>query len=254
MRILAIGDVCGIAGVDFLCKKLHSFKKQCNADFVIVNGENATGRGITPSLAEDIFVAGADVITLGNHAFDNRQILDYLDDGRDIIRPLNTPPQRPGNGYVVLHCMGMSLCVANLIGRVAMDYNCSSPFSAADTLLKDVSADAYIFDFHAESTSEKRAMAYHLDGRACVLFGTHTHIPTADEQVTQKGLGYITDLGMTGGCDSVIGVKAEQSLLHFRGGLAPRFEQSDRDLRIQGAYFDIEKNGRCTLVQRIECK
>lgn len=252
MVILAIGDVVGDPGMDILCRRLGRLQRQVGADLTVVNGENATGRGITPALAEDIFYAGADVITLGNHTFANRQICDYLDEQPHILRPLNFPTQQPGQGSVVVEVQGRRVCVANLQGRVGMDYNVSSPFSAADALLRETEADLFLLDFHAEATSEKLAMGYHLAGRAAAVWGTHTHVPTADERILPGGTGYITDVGMTGGFDSVLGVRWEQSVAMFRGELAPRFQPSDRNKQIQGAVFTIDNStGCCTQVQRV---
>ena len=252
MVILAIGDVVGDPGMDILCRRLGRLQRQVGADLNVVNGENATGRGITPALAEDIFYAGADVITLGNHTFANRQICDYLDEQPHILRPLNFPAQQPGQGSVVAEVQGRRVCVANLQGRVGMDYNVSSPFSAADALLRETEADLFLLDFHAEATSEKLAMGYHLAGRAAAVWGTHTHVPTADERILPGGTGYITDVGMTGGFDSVLGVRWEQSVAMFRGELAPRFQSSDRNKQIQGAVFTIDNStGCCTQVQRV---
>ena len=252
MVILAIGDVVGDPGMDILCRRLGRLQRQVGADLTVVNGENATGRGITPALAEDIFYAGADVITLGNHTFANRQICDYLDEQPHILRPLNFPAQQPGQGSVVAEVQGRRVCVANLQGRVGMDYNVSSPFSASDALLRETEADLFLLDFHAEATSEKLAMGYHLAGRAAAVWGTHTHVPTADERILPGGTGYITDVGMTGGFDSVLGVRWEQSVAMFRGELAPRFQPSDRNKQIQGAVFTIDNStGCCTQVQRV---
>ena len=254
MVVLVIGDVVGDPGMDNLYSGLRQLKKQVGADLTIVNGENATpvGKGITPALAEEIFDMGADVIPLGNHTFGNRQICDYLDDQPNILRPLNYPPQQPGHGYAVVECRGKQVCVCNLQGRVGMDYIPSDPFASADWLLKNVQADLYLVDFHAEATSEKQAMGYHLNGRAAAVWGTHTHVPTADERVLSGGTGYITDIGMTGGVESVIGVRWEQSLAMFRGQLGERFKPSDRDCRVQGVVFELNDQGKCTAVRRVE--
>ena len=253
MKILAIGDVCGTPGVDILRSKLHHLKKTCGADLVIVNGENACGRGISPQLADDIFQAGADVITLGNHSFANRQICDYLDEHKDIIRPSHLHPSLPGRGYTVVDAGAYRVCVANLIGRLNMDFNAACPFAEADRIMKEAEADLFVFDFHAEATSEKRAFGFYLDGRAAAVYGTHTHIPTADACVLPKGTAYMTDLGMTGSIESVIGIKAEQSIQYFRGYLAPRFEASDKDCRIQGFVF--ETDGRLAVsAERVEIR
>ena len=255
MIVLAIGDVVGDPGMDVLCRRLRQLKKQVGADLTIVNGENATpvGKGITPALAEEIFDAGADVITLGNHTYGNRQICDYLDEQPNILRPLNYPPQQPGQGYVVTECRGKRVCVCNLQGRVGMDYIPSDPFAMAEKLLKTADADLFLVDFHAEATSEKQAMGWHLDGRAAAVWGTPTHVPTADGRVLPGGTGYITDIGMTGGIDSVIGVRWEQSLAMFRGHLGERFKPSDKNCRIQGAVFKIDdQTGKCLSVERVE--
>lgn len=252
MVVLAVGDVVGEPGVELLYRRLRAFQKKLGADFTVVNGENAAGRGITPRLADDLFSAGADIITLGNHTFGNRQICDYLDDRTDILRPMNFPSQQPGRGFVVTECMGMRVCVCNLQGRVNLDYNVSSPFAAADALFQQAEADVYLVDFHAEATSEKLAMGYHLNGRASAVWGTHTHVPTADIRILSGGTGYITDLGMTGGQDSVLGVRWEQSLKMFRGDLTERFRASDKDVRMQGALFEIDRSGHCTHAERIE--
>lgn len=254
MKILAVGDVVGLPGVDLLSKRLPGLRAKLGADFVIVNGENACVRGISPHDAMDIFAAGADVITLGNHTFDNRKICDFLDENRNIIRPANMPPQRPGNGYTVAECMGKRVCVINLIGRGGMDFHNTSPFATVRQLLDEIEADIFAVDFHAELTSEKQAMAYYLEERVSVLFGTHTHVQTADARVFPSGMGYITDLGMTGGLDSVIGIKPGQSLSQFLGYLAPRFEASDSDLRIQGALFRLGHDGKCLEVTRIDTR
>ncbi len=251
MRILAVGDVCGAQGVDFLCGNLSKLKRLHEIDFVVVNGENATMRGISPQNAEDIFSAGADVITLGNHAFDNKKIFDFLDDNPNIIRPVNMPSMRPGNGYRIIDDGRLRICVISLIGRYMMDYHCENPFTAVDQIIKATKADLYIVDFHAESTSEKRALAFYLDGRASVLFGTHTHVQTADEQVMPGGLGYITDVGMTGGVHSVIGVYPDMAVAKFLGEITPRFEQTADGMCIQGAIFDVAQDGKCTDVQRL---
>ncbi len=252
-RILALGDVCGEAGVEILRRKLWSLRKLYGADFVVANGENAAGNGIKPAQARELFDAGADVVTLGNHALGRREIADVLEDMPHLLRPANWPASAPGEGVTVYDTGKARVCVIDLIGRVGMSVGADSPFDAADRLLAAYRerADIFVVDFHGEATSEKCAMAYHLDGRASVLFGTHTHVATADERIFPGGLGYITDLGMTGAADSVIGVKWEQSLAFFRGDMLVRFEPSDRAPRIQGALFTLGDGGRCTAVERI---
>lgn len=254
MKILVIGDVCGEPGVAFLSRNLRKLKKQEQADLVIVNGENASMRGISPDQAEEIFFSGADVITLGNHAFANRQSWDYLDEKREIVRPLNVSPKKPGVGYITVDCCGKRVCVVNLMGQLDMDYSVDSPFRAMDALLKRENADVYVVDFHGEATSEKKAFAYYMAGKVAVVFGTHTHVPTADEQVLPGGTGFISDIGMTGGVASVIGVKWQQSVEFFTGGLGQRFQSSEEDLRIQGAVFTLDNGGKCVDVKRVEYK
>lgn len=253
MKILAVGDVVGTPGIDILSSKLHHLKKTTSAELTIVNGENACMRGISPELADAIFAAGADVITLGNHTFANRKICDYLDDNKNIIRPYNLNPALPGHGYTVIEAGAYKVCVANLIGRLYMDFNASCPFKAADEVFKSVEADLFVFDFHAQASSEKRALGFYLDGRAAALYGTHTHVPTADACILPGGTAYITDIGMTGGISSVIGIKKAQSVEYFRGYLAPRFEASSEDPRVQGFLFDTDGRGAIS-AERVEIK
>ncbi len=252
-KILAIGDVCGRAGLDILRRKLWGLRKFYGVDFVVANGENAAGNGITPAQARALFDAGADVITLGNHGLHKREIAAFLDDEPYIVRPANWPSGAPGTGVTVYDTAKTRICVMNLIGRVDIGFGAANPFETVDILLERYQdkADVFVVDFHAEATSEKCAMAYHLDGRAGVLFGTHTHVQTADERVFPGGLGFITDLGMTGAADSVIGVKWEQSLAYFRGDMLVRFEESANCPRIQGALFTIEDGGKCVAVERV---
>ena len=254
MKILVIGDVCGEPGVAFLSRNLRKLKNQEQADLVIVNGENASMRGISPDQADEILFSGADVITLGNHAFANRQSWNYLDETRDVVRPLNVSPRKPGIGYTIVETCGKRVCVVNMMGQLNMDFSVDNPFRAMDQLLKQTDADVYVVDFHGEATSEKKAFAYYMAGRVAVVFGTHTHVPTADEQVLPGGTGYISDIGMTGGIASVIGVKWQQSVEFFTGGLGQRFQSSEEDLRMQGAVFTLDNQGKCVDVKRVEYK
>lgn len=253
LRILALGDVCGASGLTFLQKKLWQMRKYYSADFVVINGENAAVRGITPAQARTLRDAGADVITLGNHAFSRREIASCLDDEPYIVRPANWASSLPGTGMCFYPADKAEFCVINLIGRVGMNAGPESPFDTADALLAKARARTkfIIVDFHAEATSEKIALAYHIDGRASILFGTHTHVQTADERVFPRGLGYLTDLGMTGAVDSVIGVRAEQSVAFFRGNFLSRFEDAGGAAAACGALFKLDESGRCTGVERI---
>ena len=253
LRILALGDVCGASGLAFLQKNLWQLRKAYNADFVVVNGENTAVRGITPAQARTLHDAGADVITLGNHAFSRREIGPYLDETPNILRPANWASSMPGAGMCFYQTDKAEVCVINLIGRVGMNVGPESPFDTADRLLEKARSRTkrIVVDFHAEATSEKIAMAYHIDGRASILFGTHTHVQTADERIFPKGLGYITALGTTAAVDSVIGVRAEQSLAFFRGNFLSRFEDAGGEAAACGAVFTLDANGRCTAVERI---
>lgn len=255
-NVLAIGDVVGANGVKHLARHLRSLKKLKNIDFTVVNGENAAMVGLTSDDAEDIFTAGADVITLGNHSFGRIQIESYLDENRYILRPANLGGRVPGRGYGVYDCGRFRIAVMNLIGRCDLEFNADNPFSAADRLLKDgEKADFTLVDFHAEATSEKLALAYYLDGRVSALWGTHTHVPTADEQVFPKGTGYITDLGMTGAVQSVLGIEPQQSVEKFLGGLPGRYRAAAGECKMQGAIFSLDsKTGLCAQVERVDIR
>lgn len=252
LRVLAVGDVTGVNGLQYLQKKLRAVKKEYQIDLCIVNGENASVVGITPRQAEMIWDAGADVITLGNHTWNRREITACLDDRREILRPANLLPSLPGRGWGVYETKIGPVAVVNLLGRCGMDFGPDNPFHVVDKILKQAGEIPVLVDFHAEATSEKLAMAYYLDGRVSALWGTHTHVQTADEQVLEKGTGYLTDLGMTGPMRSVLGVRPEQSIALFRGELTSRFECADGPCRLSAAVFTIDgASRRCTAVERI---
>lgn len=255
-HILAIGDVVGEAGVRHLSRHLRSVKKLKDIAFTVVNGENASGVGLTPNQAEDIFTAGADVITLGNHTWGRaRDIAPYLDECGYILRPANYTGRAPGRGWAVYDLGPVRIRVVNLIGRCGLDFNAENPFTTMDRVLKEEPAEFTLVDFHAEATSEKLAMGYYLDGRVSALWGTHTHVPTADERVYPKGTGYITDLGMTGPVESVLGIRPQQSVETFLGGLAGRYQVADGPCKLQGAVFTLESDtGLCTAVERIDIR
>ena len=254
-RILAVGDVVGEAGVSHLRRHLRGLKKMKDIAFTVVNGENAAGVGLTRDQAEDIFAAGADVITLGNHTWGKPQIADYLDECPYILRPANYTGRAPGKGYGVFDCGRIKIGVMNLIGRCNLDFHAENPFTAADKLLKGEKGTFTLVDFHAEATSEKLAMAYYLDGRVSALWGTHTHVPTADEEVFSKGTGYITDLGMTGPVRSVLGIRPEQSVETFLGGLPGRYQTAGGSCKLQGAVFELDSDtGLCVGVERIDIR
>ena len=251
-HILAVGDVVGEPGLRHLEKNLRPLKKLKDIAFTVVNGENASGVGLTPEQAWRIYDAGADAVTLGNHTFGKMQIRDMLEETPWLLRPANYTGRAPGHGCEIFDLGAVRVRVMNLIGRCDLDWKAGDPFTTADALLKQGEADFTLVDFHAEATSEKLALGYYLDGRVSALWGTHTHVPTADERILPGGTGYITDVGMTGGFDSVLGVRWEQSVAMFRGELAPRFQSSDRNKQIQGAVFTIDNStGCCTQVQRV---
>ena len=256
LRVLAIGDVVGERGVDFLCRHLPTLRRQYDIHFTVVNGENAASNGLMPQQARDIFSAGADVITMGNHTWGKRQIVDEMERNPYILRPANYTSRAPGRGWGIFDGpRGTTIRVVNLIGRCGMDSNFDNPFTKMDEILKDGDATLTLVDFHAEATSEKLAMSYYLDGRVSALWGTHTHVPTADERVCPKGTGYITDLGMTGVIESVLGIDPRQSVEGFLGGLPGRYRAPEGPAKLQGAIFTLDSaTGLCTAVERIDIR
>ena len=255
VNILAVGDVVGDSGLRFLEKRLRRIRTELDVAFTVVNGENAAMTGLLPEQADAILAAGADVITLGNHAFGKGKLYRYLDDTPYILRPANFAPQSPGRGWGVFDASFGSVCVVNLIGRCGMNFGPDNPFVQASEIVKDAGAKVTLVDFHAEATSEKLAMSYYLDGRVSALWGTHTHVPTADERVCPKGTGYLTDLGMTGAVESVLGIRPEQSIETFLGGLPGRYQTPDGPCKLQGAIFTLDgSTGLCTGVERIDIR
>ena len=252
-RILAVGDVVGNPGLSCLKKHLRSLRKQYRIDFCVVNGENACMVGMTPAQGEAILDAGADVITLGNHTWNRREICSYLDDTDRVLRPANFAPQLPGTGVGIYPTDLGNLAVVNLIGRCGMDFGPDNPFTKIDGILKQLHGMPVLVDFHAEATSEKLAMGFYLDGKVSALWGTHTHVPTADLRILPKGTGYITDLGMTGPRDSALGVRPEQSIAMFRGELTSRYESAPGPTWLCGAVFTLDsETGRCIAVEQVQ--
>ena len=253
LHILAVGDVVGEGGQDILSRRLREIQEREDIHFTVVNGENASGVGITPRQARGILEAGADVITLGNHTWNRIQIGDFLDKEDRILRPSNYAGRVPGRGMGVYLCQGLRLAVLNLMGRVELNPNLDSPFKEANRLLRNGGYDLALVDFHAEATSEKGAMGYYLDGRVSALWGTHTHVPTADTQILPKGTGFVTDLGMTGPSRSVLGIRPENSINLFLGGLPRRYEEAEGPCKLNACLFviDTEKK-RCVEVRRAD--
>ena len=253
MKILVVGDIVGQAGVKHLQTNLRKIKNQLGADLVIVNGENAAEiHGIAQNDAVDIFYAGADVITTGNHAFGRYDIYSYLDDEKYILRPANFPGSAPGHGYCIINAGGARVLVMNIQGNVSMKVALASPFETADAILRRESGnyDVAVLDFHAEATSEKLAMGYYLDGRTSVVFGTHTHVATADEQILPRGTGYITDIGMTGPDVSILGVAIDCIIKGFTTSMPQRYRVADGKITAHGALFTLAGD-KCTKVERI---
>ncbi|MCD7887361.1 MAG: TIGR00282 family metallophosphoesterase [Clostridiales bacterium] len=254
LHILAVGDVVSQSGVSYLRRHLSTVKRLNQVHFTVVNGENAAGVGLTADDAEAIFTAGADVITLGNHTWGKIKITQFLEDNRYILRPANFPQRLPGRGWAVYEGpMGFRIGVVNLIGRVEMDPNVDNPFTVADAALAEMDADLVLVDFHAEATSEKLALGWYLDGSVSAVWGTHTHVPTADCRMLPKGTGYATDLGMTGPRDSVIGIQPEISINKFLGGLPRRYEPAPGPCQMNAVLFTVDSETRaCVGVQRID--
>ena len=253
LHVLAVGDVVGEGGQDILSRRLPGLKEETGAHFTVVNGENASGVGITPRQARGIFEAGADVITLGNHTWNRIQIGDYLDKEPNILRPANYAGRVPGRGFGVYQCRGMRIAVLNLMGRVELNPNLDSPFKEANRLLRSGEYDLALVDFHAEATSEKGAMGWYLDGRVQAVWGTHTHVPTADCQILPKGTGFVTDLGMTGPSRSVLGIKPEHSINLFLGGLPRRYEEAEGPCRLNACLFVLDtQSKKCVEVRRAD--
>ena len=254
-RVLAVGDVVGEPGLRHLERHLRPLQRHLGAHFTVVNGENAAGVGLTQDQALRIRDAGADAVTLGNHAFGKSQIADFLDDTPWLLRPANFTGRAPGHGWEIFDLGAVRIRVVNLIGRCDLSWGADNPFTAADRLLEAGEADFTLVDFHAEATSEKLALGYYLDGRVSALWGTHTHVPTADERVYPKGTGYITDLGMTGPVESVLGIEPRQSVETFLGGLPGRYRSPEGPCKLQGALFTLDGGtGLCAAVERVDVR
>lgn len=257
MKVLCIGDVCGSIGCNFLLKTLPRIKRENAIDFVVVNGENsADGNGFTKNSIESIYTAGADVVTGGNHSFRREESLPLLDDDAFLLRPHNIPEISFGKGYCLVDCGRYSVAVINLAGVIGLEkLGAASPFDALDELIERAKTDGasvILVDFHAEATSEKRALGIYSDGRVSAFFGTHTHVLTADAQVLPNKTGYITDIGMTGPVQSVLGVRSDIIIERLKSRNMQKFVLAEGECYINGCIFEIdEKSGKCLSAKAI---
>ncbi len=244
LKILAIGDIVGPRAVEYLSKNLWRLRSRVGADLVIANGENsAEPNGIDKVSAKAIFDSGVDVITTGNHVFRKSSVFSYLDDEEYILRPLNFPSECPGHGDTVIKVDGVRVLVLNVLGQSYMDAN-ESPFSAVERALERNSGeyDFCVLDIHAEATGEKKAIAYNFDDKIACAFGTHTHVQTNDAQILDGKCAYITDLGMCGACDSILGVKKEAVIFKLKTKMLSKFDFSEGEIELNGAVFEFDRN------------
>ncbi len=256
MKILAIGDIVGGIAIDYLEKKLSRFVNENKVDFVIANAENASEiKGLSRRDAEALYNVGVDFITLGNHAFGKRDIYSFLDENEHrIIRPANFPASAPGSGYTIINIDGYKVLIMNILGTMFMN-PINSPFEAVDVALEREKGnfDFAILDIHAEATSEKLAIARYFDGRIAIMFGTHTHVQTADECILPMGSAYITDLGMAGPENSILGTKVEAIIDRFIMQTPQYFTVADGGVKVHGAIFDIDpSNSKIKSVKRVK--
>ena len=253
MRVLFIGDVVGKPGREGLAATMPALREEHKPDLVIANGENvAGGVGITEETGRELFEMGVDVITLGNHAYRHRDSYGFIASEQRLIRPANYPASNPGQGHTIVDAAGMRVAVVNLSGALYLRVE-RSPFPVADEIIGELSgrADAIFVDFHAELTSEKVAMGWHLDGRVAAVLGTHTHVPTADARVLPGGTAYISDAGMTGSRAGVIGVKPEQALQSFLTQMPVRFETAEEDVWVMGVVVELRDDGLASSIEQV---
>jgi metallophosphoesterase (TIGR00282 family) len=250
--ILFVGDVVGSTGRRVVRSMLSDLRTELRADFVVLNGENASGGiGITPKHADELFSAGADVITLGNHTYRHREVWPYLEARREILRPANFLASQPGRGTALVEREGVTLGVVNLAGNLYMNH-AAPALLAADDALKQVSGAAHVLvDIHAEATSEKVALGWYLDGRVTAVVGTHTHVPTADARVLPQGTAYITDVGMTGARGGVIGVRRDQSIAVMRTHMPQRYDPAEEDPWINAVLITCGPDGKATAIEPV---
>lgn len=253
MKIMMVGDVVGSCGRRVLLKYTKKIKAEKNIDMVIVNGENAAGgKGLTEPVLSELYGAGADVVTSGNHIWDKKEVLSFIEREPYLIRPANYPNNAPGKGYCIYPFKAQNIAVINLSGRVFFDI-LDDPFQKADEILKEIQKETNIIivDFHAEATSEKLALAYYLSARVSALFGTHTHVQTADERILDKHTAYITDVGMTGALDSILGVKKEIIIEKFLTARPQKFDTAEGKGVYSAVVSDFDENGAAKNIERI---
>lgn len=255
MRVLMIGDVVGKAGRQAVLERLPRLRSAHSVDFVVCNAENAAaGIGITSDIARTFLDSGIHVLTLGNHAWGKREVYTYMDEEARLLRPANYPPGVPGQGYGVFSSPGGPIGVVSLQGRTFMD-PVDDPFRAIDTILETLQLKTRVvfIDFHAEATSEKQAFGWYVDGRVSAVVGTHTHVQTADERILPGGTAYLTDVGMTGPVDSIIGMKRDIILSRFTSLLPARFEVAEGEAQLCGVLIDVDTaTGHATHIQRVQ--
>jgi len=256
MNFLVIGDIVGTPGMEALKKYISKLKEQYQIDFTIVNGENsADGMGITHKILKDLYALGTDVVTMGNHTWGKKEIFNFINEEERLIRPANYAQGLQGKGSTIIPCKGHQIGVINLIGRVEMGGSFDSPFEIADkeiAKLKENGADIIVVDFHAEATAEKKALAFYLKEKVNILFGTHTHVQTADEEIYDSGMGYITDVGMTGPKNSIIGMASEVALKRFLTQIPERYSCATGESMLNGVIFFYDENDkRVSKIERI---
>ncbi len=255
MKVLLVGDIVGKVGRRMLKSAIPVMTEEFGIDMVVANGENAAGgNGITHEIMDDLLSSGVDVLTSGNHIFDKKEVLDFLDDVPSLLRPLNLPDGTPGHGYVITATKNIPVAVINVAGRAFMPFQYGDPLTAMDQVLKSLEPEVKVIlvDFHAETTSEKIAMGWYLDGRVSALVGTHTHVQTSDERILPGGTAYITDLGMTGPGDSVIGVKTELVIQKMRTQMPVRFETAMGAGQFGGLLVEVDSaSGKTIALTRI---
>lgn len=254
MNILAVGDIVGNSGVNKLKNELQDIKNKYNIDFVIVNGENAAeGMGITIKNFKDILSAGADCITMGNHTWGKKEIFQIIDEPQ-LLRPLNYPEGVCGKGYNIFNCENKKIAVINAMGRAEINVQTENPFLQVKKVVDKIKneVDMIFLDFHAEATAEKQAMGYFLDGEITAMFGTHTHVQTADEKILEKGTGYITDIGMTGPKNSVLGMDRDAALKRFLTALPEKYKIAEGETMLNGCIFKLDdKTNKVIQIERI---